>query len=72
MNAKRATRGQDKPAAAKKRTKPDKTKVKQFLKAHGHKASAVDALPLDSAAQITASLLVVHGVSAVQYTAGKQ
>jgi hypothetical protein len=55
-----------------KRTKPTKTKIKSWLKAHGHRAERVDALSLNSDEQITAALVFVHGVTAEQYAAGRR
>lgn len=45
-----------------KHTKPTKTKVMAWLKAHGHQASKVDTKAMNNDAEIKQSLWELHGV----------
>ena len=50
-----------------KRTKPGKTKVRNYLRAHGHKSTKVDALSLANDEQVRVDLCAVHNISRAEY-----
>lgn len=52
--------------------KPDKTKVKNWLKNKGHNSASVEAKKWDTEPERIQSLRELHGVSEAEYEAGKK
>ncbi len=50
-----------------RKTKAEQKKLRDWLKAHGHKAAAVDAEPMDTDADVRAAILRLHGVEPAEY-----
>lgn len=52
-----------------KASKPQKAKIKQYLKSKGHDPAKVDSKNWDTDADILASYLDLHGVTLAEYLA---